>query len=120
MYSKRTYSIDSLQSPQLGHSWYPPTLSMPTHILKKPMGTRTTLKHYLEGAPFIYSKCFSNPISVSISYKLAIWIYIVRPYQTPLPSLLSRAFLISFAQELVLGTQSFPFKFHLDKPRFLG
>ena len=57
---------------------------MPTQLLKQPIGTQTKLKE--QSRKVLPLHILNNPQNqspVSISYKLAIWIYVVRPFQTP-------------------------------------
>ena len=56
---------------------------MPIQLLKQPMGIQTSLQNNLEGDPLNFLHTPQNQSPVSIPYKLAIWIYVVRPFQTP-------------------------------------
>ena len=60
-----------------------------------------TLKTRLEGVSFTYLKTPRAQSHISIPYKLTIWIYAVRKFQTP-HSLFYQGFLISFMLRLCL------------------
>ena len=81
-HSKRTCSTDSLQAPQLGHSCDPlPLACLPNSLnMGKPNETLKTIQKVL---PLHILNTPQTQSSVSILFKLAIWIYAVRPFQTP-------------------------------------